>query len=223
MLVKESYDKIAKYFANTRVFTWLWTDNFINSLDKNSLILDIGSGNGRNTKYQKHLIFGLDISLEQLKMGINVSNVNNGINVSNESNGSNTTISIQGNMIILPFKSNSFDAILSIASFHHLSTIEERHNCLQEMKRILVSNGKMLLSVWSIHQPAKTKRKFDKYGDINVNWNTNIKDQYGNFIIIPRYYYIFQLNEIKELLSTYFTIEKYYWDCGNEIFELVNR
>jgi len=208
MLVKESYDKIAKYFANTRVFTWLWTDNFINSLDKYSLILDIGSGNGRNTKYSNHAIFGLDISLEQLKMG------NNESNVSNES--------IQANMIKLPVKSNSFDVILSIASFHHLSTIEERHNCLKEMKRILIPNGKILLSVWSINQPAKTKRKFNNYGDINVNWNTNRKDIDGNFITIPRYYYIFQLNEIKELLSIYFTIEKYYWDSGNEIFELIN-
>ena len=207
--VKNSYDKIAKYFANTRVFTWLWTDNFINSLDKNSLILDLGSGNGRNTKYSNHIIFGLDISIEQLKMVSNASNVSN--------------VSIQANMITLPIKSKSFDAILSIASFHHLSTIEERHNCLQEMKRILVSNGKILLSVWSINQPAKTKRKFNNYGDINVNWNTNRKDSDGNFIIIPRYYYIFELNEIKELLSIYFTIQKYYWDSGNEIFELVNH
>lgn len=212
MLVKESYDKIAIYFANTRVFTWLWTDNFINSLDKNSLILDIGSGNGRNTKYSNNMIFGLDISFEQLKMRRNINDVTN-----------LSSSSIQGNMITLPFKSNKFDAILSIASFHHLSTIEERHNCLQEMKRILIPNGKILLSVWSINQPPKTKRKFDNYGNINVNWNTNKKDTYGNFIIIPRYYYIFKLNEIKELLSTYFTIEKYYWDCGNEIFELINN
>lgn len=212
MSVKESYDKIAIYFANTRVFTWLWTDNFINSLDKNSLILDIGSGNGRNTKYSNNMIFGLDISFEQLKMRRNINDVTN-----------LSSSSIQGNMITLPFKSNKFDAILSIASFHHLSTIEERHNCLQEMKRILIPNGKILLSVWSINQPPKTKRKFDNYGNINVNWNTNKKDTYGNFIIIPRYYYIFKLNEIKELLSTYFTIEKYYWDCGNEIFELVNE
>lgn len=211
MLVKESYDKIAIYFANTRVFTWLWTDNFINSLDKNSLILDIGSGNGRNTKYSNNMIFGLDISFEQLKMRRNINDVTN-----------LSSSSIQGNMITLPFKSKKFDAILSIASFHHLSTIEERHNCLQEMKRILIPNGKILLSVWSINQPPKTKRKFDNYGNINVNWNTNKKDTNGNFIIIPRYYYIFKLNEIKELLSTYFTIEKYYWDCGNEIFELIN-
>ena len=78
ILVAKYYQyKTAKYFANTRVFTWLWTDNFINSLDKYSLILDIGSGNGRNTKYSNHAIFGLDISLEQLKMGNNESNVSN--------------------------------------------------------------------------------------------------------------------------------------------------
>ena len=40
-------------------------------------------------------------------------------------------------------------------------------------------------------------------------------------LIIPRYYYIFELSEIKDLLEQYFTIEKYYWDCGNEIFELI--
>ena len=51
LTVQESYDIIAKYFSVTRVFTWEWTDNFINTLSDNSLILDIGCGNGRNTLY----------------------------------------------------------------------------------------------------------------------------------------------------------------------------
>lgn len=208
LTVQESYDKIAKYFSNTRVFTWKWTDAFVNNLKHNSMILDIGSGNGRNTKYNNHIIFGLDISLEQLKMKNH-----------KKINGSD----IHGNMINIPFKDNSFDAILSIASFHHLSTIDERIMCLQEMKRILKPGGKLLLSVWSIHQPHKTKRVFNNYGDTIVNWNTNRKDSNENFIIIPRYYYIFELCEIKNLLEQYFIIEKYYWDCGNEIFELFKK
>ena len=203
--VQESYDLIAKYFAVTRVFTWKWTDNFINSLSNHNIILDIGSGNGRNSKYNNHIVFCIDISNEQLKM-----------------NNSKNNFSIHGNMISIPFKNNSFDSILSIASFHHLKTIEERHNCLKEMKRVLTKNGKILLSVWSINQPKKTKRIFTNYGDNIVNWNTNRKDTNGNFIIIPRYYYIFKLDEIKELLQEYFIIDKYYWDSGNEIFELSN-
>ena len=203
--VQQSYDLIAEYFKNTRVFTWTWTDNFINKLQKNSLILDIGSGNGRNTRYNNYIIFGLDISFEQLKM-------NNDINKSD----------IQGTMTSIPFRDNTFDAMLSIASFHHLKSITERKECLKEMKRVLQQGGMVLLSVWSINQPNKTKRKFEYYGDNIVNWNTNRKDINGNFIIIPRYYYIFELNEITELLKTYFTIDKYYWDTGNEIFELSN-
>ena len=203
--VQESYDLIAKYFAVTRVFTWKWTDNFINSLSNHNIILDIGSGNGRNSNYNNHIVFCIDISNEQLKM-----------------NNFKNNLSIHANMIRIPFKNNSFDSILSIASFHHLKTIKERHSCLKEMKRVLTKNGKILLSVWSINQPKKTKRIFTNYGDNIVNWNTNRKDTEGNFIIIPRYYYIFKYDEIKELLQNYFIIDKYYCDSGNEIFELSN-
>ena len=203
--VQQSYDLIAEYFKNTRVFTWTWTDNFIDKLQQNSLILDIGSGNGRNTMYNDHIIYGLDISFEQLKM-------NKCVNKSD----------IQATMTNIPFRDNSFDSILSIASFHHLKTIEERHSSLKEMKRVLTKNGKILMTIWSINQPKKTKRTFTNYGDNIVNWNTNRKDSNGNFIIIPRYYYIFKLDEIKEILQKYFIIDKYYWNCGNEIFELSN-
>lgn len=201
--VQESYDLIAKYFAVTRVFTWKWTDNFVKSLADNCIILDIGSGNGRNSNYNNHIIVCIDISYEQLKM----NNIKN-------------NFSIHGNMISIPFKNNSFNSILSIASFHHLKTTNERHYSLKEMKRVLTDNGKILLSVWSINQPKKTKRIFTNYGDNIVNWNTNKKDSKGNFIIIPRYYYIFKLDEIIKLLENYFIINKYYWDSGNEIFEL---
>ena len=171
--VQDSYDKIAKHFSVTRVFTWKWTDNFINSLSKSSFsqsspspsslsqssfVLDIGSGTGRNMNYCGHTIFGIDLSLEQLKQCSNSKSI------------------IQANMINIPFKNSTFDAIISIASFHHLSTISERHQCLKEMKRVLKPNGNILLSVWSINQPNKTKRKFDKYGDTIVNWNTNNKN-----------------------------------------------
>ena len=200
--VQESYDTIAKYFSDTRVYTWKWTDKFINNLEDKSFILDIGSGNGRNTRYNNHFIIGLDISFQQLKMNNKYSN------------------DIHANMINIPFKNNTFNSIISIASFHHLKNEIERINCLREMHRILTKNGKILLSVWSINQPDKTKRKFKSYGDTIVNWNTNRKDDLGNFIIIPRYYYIFNLDELKNLICNFFKIDSYYWDCGNEIFEL---
>jgi len=191
-LVKNSYNKISNEFKCTRIFTWKWTDIFIQSLQDNCTILDIGCGTGRNLIYKNVNIIGIDISIEQLK------------NCNSEC--------VNGDMVALPFRNNMFDNILCIASFHHLSTIERRKGALYEMYRILKKGGKILLSVWSIKQPKKTRRNFQKYGDTIVNWRK-----------IPRYYYIFEINEIKNLIIKYFKIIDYKWDCGNEIFTLVKE
>ena len=107
------------------------------------------------------------------------------------------------------------DRILSIASFHHLKTVERRQKALGEMHRILKIGGKVLLSVWSIEQPKKTRRVFNKYGDTMVPWN-----QRGKIFI--RYYYIFMIDELRNMiLDAGFFIESHTWNCGNEVFELL--
>ena len=194
-MLSETYDIIAKDFAKTRIFTWTWTDEFMENIQKYSTILDIGCGNGRNLCYKNMIMYGLDLSVEQLK------------NFSLENNNR-----IQANMISIPFRDNSFDNIIAVASFHHLRTLLERRQCLLEMNRVLTTGGKILLSVWSINQPKKTKRTFNEYGDTIVYWKN-----------IPRYYYIFQLEEITQLLQEYFFIENYKWNCGNEIFILIKK
>lgn len=198
------YDIIAKDFARTRIFTWKWTDNFIKDIPKGSTILDIGCGNGRNLHYPSMIMYGIDISIEQLK------NFPQGTKSEAECNQSYNLV--HSNMISIPFRSNIFDYILVIASFHHLNTLEERKYCLREMNRVLKPGGKILLSVWSIIQPKKTKRTFSHYGDTIVYWKN-----------IPRYYYIFEVGEIKELLQQYFYIESHIWDCGNEIFTIIKN
>ena len=57
---------------------------------------------------------------------------------------------------------------------------------------------------------AKTRRTFNKYGDTIVKW-----DQRGK--IYDRYYYIFKLDEIKELFNKVeMKLQSHIWDCGNE-------
>ena len=48
----------------------------------------------------------------------------------------------------MPFDNNSFDYILSIASFQHLVNNDESIKALNEMYRILIPSSKILLSVW---------------------------------------------------------------------------
>lgn len=208
--VLDAYNKIAKEFKDTRVFTWKWTDTFIEQLPIDSKVLDIGCGTGRNLLYSKVKLTGIDISEEQIKMCKNFLEEN----TKNNSNNSNNNIPnfLVGDMCDLPFEDNSFDAIICIATFHHLSNEERRNKALEEMKRVLSKNGKILLSVWSINQPIKTRRIFNNYGDTIVPWRNT-----------PRYYYIFTILEIKLLIQKYFKIEKFFWDTGNEIFILIQE
>lgn len=193
----EVYNQIASEFSDKRFCRWNWIDKFLNNFEKKSLILDIGCGNGRNMTFPNLNFIGID-------------NCPNFIKICREKKLN----VMESDMVQIPLLEHSFDGIISIASFHHLSTEERRINSLQEMKRMLKKNGKVLLSVWSINQSHNKKLNF-VYGDNYIPWKNkdgSIKEQ--------RYYYIFQLNELKNLIEKYFIIEKHYWNHGNEIFIL---
>lgn len=192
--VKDVYENIADHFSVTRVFTWKWITDFINSLNKGSIIYDIGCGNGRNMNFQGHTFIGIDNCSKFIEICKN-----------------NNKLVIESSMLQINLPSNSADAIISIAAFHHLSNNENRIKSLCEMNRLLKHGGKILLSVWSIKQPKKTRITFNKYGNTLVKWN----HQY------VRYYYIFEINELILLFQKVgFTILDYNYDCGNEIFIL---
>ena len=197
--VKNIYEIIAKHFNATRSYTWGWVKEFLNSLPENSIVYDLGCGNGRNMLNNNNLNF------------IGIDNCENFIEICKEKNLN----VLNSNITKIPLPDNSADAIICIAVFHHLSNNENRLNSLLEMKRLIKSDGKILISVWSINQPKKTRKIFTKYGNNIVTWNN-----YGK--IYDRYYYIFKFKEIKNLfLEAGLHIVNYKYDCGNEIFTLV--
>ena len=195
--VKNVYDNIAPHFSGKRIYTWKWILNFINSLQTNSIIYDIGCGNGRNMNFKEHTFIGID----NCKKFVEICK-NNGYLV------------LESSMLQINLPDNSADAILSIASFHHLSTKDNRIKALNEMKRLLKNNGKILLSVWSINQPSKTRIIFNKFGDNMVKWDKSHL----------RYYYIFQLIELIYLFQNVgLIILDYNYECGNEVFILTKN
>ena len=145
--VKNVYEEIAYNFSNTRVYKWLWVIDFLDSLNSGSLVYDLGCGNGRNMNHGSLKFIGID-------------NCENFIKICNEKN----LKVINSNITKIPLKNDSADAIICIAVFHHLYSIETRIDTLLEMKRLIKKNGKILLSVWSINQPKKTRRVFKNYG-----------------------------------------------------------
>ena len=194
--VNDFYETNAKSFSDTRRCGWDWIDDFVNKLNEQSTFYyDIGCGNGRN------LTIGNSIGIDNCQAFIDEINQNG-------------KKAIKSDMTEIKLPSESTDAIICIAAFHHLATIERRLKALTEMRRLIRLNVKMLLSVWSINQPENRKVQFDKYGDSYVSWTKN--NQTYN-----RYYYIFQIDEIKQLFeSTNWKIINHYWKEGNEVFEL---
>lgn len=196
-LVKEVYEVIASQFDNKRYAQWDWIEKFLDAFPSNSLVYDVGCGPGRNIR---HGMIGVDNCENFIKI---CKNKNKDV--------------ILGDMTDLPLESNLGVGIICIAAFHHLNNPSDRLKALMEFKRVLKPGSHIMISVWSINQShaGKGNRKLTfQYGDNIVPWN-------NNGIIYNRYYYIFEINEIKELFEkAELKLVDHFWNHGNEIYIL---
>lgn len=104
-------------------------------------VLEVGCGTGIYTfeiaKYFKKIV-GLDLSRGMLKKAkkkiINQNPTSNNINVT----------FIGGDAENIPFKDSSFDCVMSINMLEHLDNI---HKAVEEMKRVVKSDGKIIISI----------------------------------------------------------------------------
>lgn len=72
-----------------------------------------------------------------------------------------------------PFRSGSFDTVLSIAVLHHLSTEARRVQALREAARLLRPGGDLLVYCWSYEQDSDRSRSRHRFPtqDVLVPWN----------------------------------------------------
>ncbi|KAM9358835.1 putative tRNA methyltransferase 9B [Symphorus nematophorus] len=151
--VHSVYDKIAPYFNDSRYKAWPKVRQFLLDLQPGSIVADIGCGNG---KY-------LHINKEVFKLGCDVCRP---LVDFAWSQGHEVQMCDGLN---LPYRDGCFDAVLSIAVIHHLSTKERRIRAIKEMARTLRVGGRIMIYVWAMEQK---RRKFEKQ-DIFVPWNPN--------------------------------------------------
>ncbi|MDD2935371.1 MAG: class I SAM-dependent methyltransferase [Candidatus Pacebacteria bacterium] len=172
-----------------KFFRWLSRNEPEAILDKNSLVLDLGCGNGRNLVYMTNQFnikgVGYDISEEAI----------------NQAKKINPSIewkvrSIAGK-IDLP--DDSTDIVLDMMSSHFLNE-EERNILLEELNRIIKPNGwlffKSFLREGDLHakrllekNPAQEKGSYihPRIGVQEHTWTTDeIKDFFGPFFEIRK-------------------------------------
>ncbi|GBP50229.1 Probable tRNA methyltransferase 9B [Eumeta japonica] len=57
--------------------------------------------------------------------------------------------------LCLPFRDESFDAVLSVAVIHHFATAERRARTLRELARVTRIGGRLLLTVWAMEHEGR--------------------------------------------------------------------
>ena len=179
LFVTNIYSKISNHFNKTRYHTWPKIKDFVNSLKTNSIIYDIGCGNGRNMNIRSDCTFiGYDNNqslLSQIK---------------------NPNLScFYGDNLSLPINDNTADVVLSIAVIHHFSTYERRLQALSELFRILRPYGLALIYVWAHEQEKFANHKKNTL----VHWNDQTTGK-----LFHRYYYLFSNKELDNLVTNHF-------------------
>ena len=193
--VYDTYNKIAPSFSRTRAYVWPSVKQFLDHISKNSIILEVGCGNGKNLNYRTDCFnIGVDLCPEFCK-------ITRDLNIE--------TFIINNKCLSL--KDNSVDVVLSIAVIHHLSTDYGRKESIKELIRVLNIGGKAMIQVWALKQPKNSRRKFTE-GDNLVDFKTN-----DGSINEKRYYYIFTELAFRKLFNGIenIKIENIYWDWGN--------
>lgn len=127
-------------------------DAFANKIKRNSIVLDLGSGPGRDSRYlltQGFSVISLDFSRKMLEVG----------------RGSKAVL-IQADIAELPFRANIFSGIWACASILHLP-LASHAQALSEMLRVLAPGGLAAVSMkagsgegWSEGRSIQRQRWF---------------------------------------------------------------
>ena len=159
------------------------------------MVLDLGCGNGKYLSHVKEdgrlCLLGCDRSVELLSIC--------------REKGQEVAL-VDG--LFLPYRSVCFDAVISIAVVHHLSTNALRRRFLHHLIRVLRSGGSALITVWAMEKDTsglktKSNRGYEK-SDVMVKWQLQKKfSDKGEEELYQRYYHMFHEGELEWLLRTF--------------------
>jgi len=178
---KEVFGQIAESWY--RVRHWPLLPEELKELTKRwkqGRLLNIGCAHGPDFLPFRHdfKLYGLDSAYQMLEQAIKYSHKFN----------FHTSLAT-ADACYLPFKDNSFDWVIAIASYHHIKGDKERKNAFSELKRVLKPGGEAFLTVWNRRQP----RFWLKSQEQQVPWRK--KDQ-----ILYRYYHLYSYRELRNIL-----------------------
>lgn len=198
--LRETFDAIASSFDETRKEPWDDVCDFVEERE-GGLAFDLGCGNGRHLGLLRESFdtaVGLDFSRSMLEIC--------------------EPPVVRGDLTSLPFGDDCADTVLCIAAVHHLPLLSGRLAALDEIARVLRSEGDALVSVWAIEHP-----KFDSEreeirasdGDVYVPWKRGDEER-------DRYYHIHERDEFEALVGDS-SLDGRVWESGGNYYARLRR
>jgi len=212
MKVQNSYNTIAKDFSKTRKHSWPEFDIFLEEIRRlDSEINSEWQNEKINSEWKRRKIKILDVWCWNWRLlSFFEKNLENfeytWIDLSEEMVKEAKKLHPwfefrDENMANLPFKSESFDVIIPIASFHHLWNKKDRIKTLLEFSRILNKNWIICITNWNLFQKKYWKCFFINFWNKKA-WNdTTVPFSSWWKIQTLRYYHAFIPNELRWLFK----------------------
>lgn len=181
--VAKTYSSIADEFSRTRFNHWNKVKHFIQSLNKCTILLDIGCGNGKYTTVRNDLLYvGCDITRELLLHASALQSPKDLFQTSCEQ---------------LPLRNQIADAAICIAVLHHIHGFDERVKVVIGILERLKPPARALITVWAYEQNNTTKRD-TKWTRICPTSTDYLVPWRGNH---HRFYHLFTQTEVRELCA----------------------
>eukprot|EP00516_Mucochytrium_quahogii_P006195 CAMPEP_0203760512 /NCGR_PEP_ID=MMETSP0098-20131031/13781_1 /ASSEMBLY_ACC=CAM_ASM_000208 /TAXON_ID=96639 /ORGANISM=" , Strain NY0313808BC1" /LENGTH=407 /DNA_ID=CAMNT_0050654095 /DNA_START=154 /DNA_END=1377 /DNA_ORIENTATION=+ len=215
--VQKVYNQVASQWHGTRYKSWPKVAAFINSLHKGSFIGDIGCGNGKNLPACNSVGYGIGCDFSSSLVDISA--------------GQGFEAFVADNLH-LPFRDGIFDAVLSIAVLHHISSEARRVRLVSETMRIVKPGGRGLFYAWAQEQDDGVSRHVFGEQDVLVPFHARKdktkreqaeqvsharEDSSKNAFVFQRYCHVYVKGELEGLfacLDDCVVVDSYY-DCGN--------
>ena len=175
----DTFDRIAPGWHNFRHWTIFRSElEDLAQRWQRGRLLNLGCAHGPDFLPFKDgfQLFGVDFSREMLRQGQSYAH-----------KFSFSPSLVAADITFLPFTTETFDWVISVAAYHHLNK-NGVTAALDELRRVLKPGGEAFITVWNRWQPG-----FWRHGkETMVPWRT------GNETL-QRYYYLFTYPELERL------------------------
>jgi len=194
---ESGYDKMSEKFSQTRKFFWRGMEFIKDYVKDGDEVLDYGCGNGRLLELfpdQDLNYLGVDVS-EKL------------IDFAKKSHPNARFSKLNPSQTSLALDNDFFNAIYSIAVFHHFPSFEYKKKMAEELYRVTQKDGQVIITVWNLWQKKYAKNIIKNWinkilGKSKIDFNDcyiTFKNNQGE--VFSRFHHAFTKRELKKLFE----------------------